>query len=152
MARGDVKLFAAFDKVAKGGISFNLGSDTLKLGIVTAATVPGVGTNDPRWGALGTTDFSANQVATSSNYTGPITLGSVTWTRTAGVVTLDFADVTVTIDAAGFTDGYYAIIYDDTVAGKYAIGYIDLGGPISLIAASLVITVNASGFSADTAS
>lgn len=145
MARGDVKWFVNFDLKAKSGVSFNLTSDTLKMGIVTSANVPTVDESDPRWGAGGSTDFSANQVATGTAYTGPITLTGVTFTRTAGVNTLDFADILVAQDAAGFTNGAYGILFDDTVAGKYCVGFIDLGGPVSLQSGPLVNTWNASG-------
>lgn len=151
MARGDVKWFAAFDKVSKDGVAFTLSTNALKMGIVTSATVPGVGTNDPRWGAGGTTNFSTNQVATGTAYTGPIALTTVTWARAAGVVTLDFDNVVVAQDAGGFTDGAYAIVYNDTVSGKYAMLSIDLGGPVSLVTGALTITVNASGIGTDTA-
>lgn len=151
MARGDVHWFEAATLKAWTGTSFNLSSDTLKMGIVTNATVPSVGTNDPRWGVGGTTDFSANQVATATAYTGPITLTTVTFTRSAGVSTLDFDNITVAQDAAGFTDGYWGIIYDDTVAGKFALAYVDLGGPVSIVGGALNITINAAGFHTKTA-
>lgn len=152
MARGDVKWFASFALKAKQGVGFSLnGSDTLKMGIVTSSNVPTVDESDPRWGAGGSTDFSTNQVATATAYTGPITLASVTYTRSAGVDTLDFADILVAQDAAGFTNGAYGIIYDDTVSGKYAIGFIDLGGPVSLQSGPLVVTWNASGVLQETA-
>lgn len=152
MARGDVKFFANFDLRSKNGVSFNLATDSLKLGICNNTTVPTVGTADPRWGAGGTTDFSANQVATGTGYTGPVTLTSVTWTRSAGVNTLAAANVAIPQDAAGFTTGYWGILYDDTVAGKYAIGFVDLGGPVSIQGGALNINWNASGVGTDTAS
>lgn len=151
MARGDVHYFASFDLKSKSGISFNLTSDTIKVGLVDNSIVPTVSTNDPRWGASGTTDFSAHQVATATAYTGPITPGSVTWTRASGVNTFTFANITVAADAGGFTNAYYAIVYDDTTAGKYAIGFIDLGGPVSIAATALNINLNASGFGTETA-
>ena len=152
MARGDVKLFAAYDKVAHDGVAFTIGTNTLKMGIVTSATVPTVGTADPRWGTGGSTNFSTNEVATATAYTGPITLTNVTWTRSSGVITLDFDNVTVAQDASGFTNAAYAIIYNDTVAGKYCIGFIDLGGPVSIVSGALNININASGFATHTAS
>lgn len=151
MARGDVKFFAAFERISKAGVGVTLTSDTLKLGIVTSSTVPTVSTADPRWGAGGSTDFSANQVATATAYTGPITLASVTYTRSSGVVTLAAANITVALDAAGFTNGAYGILYDDTVSGKYAIGFVDLGGPVSIVGGALNINWNASGIFAETA-
>jgi len=151
MARGDVHWFEAATLKAWTGTSFNLASDTLKMGIVTSTTVPTVSTADPRWGAGGTTDFSANQVATATAYTGPITFTSVVFTRTSGVSTLDFADITVAQDAAGFTNGAYGIVYDDTVSGKFALGFVDLGGPVSIVGGALNIVINASGFHTKTA-
>lgn len=151
MARGDIKIFAAFEHTSRSGVSFNLASNTLKLGIVGNGVTPTVSTTDPRWGSGGTTDFSAQQVATGTAYTGPITLTNTTYTRSSGVVTLDFDNVTVSQDASGFTTGYWAILYNDTVAGKYAIGYLDLGGPVSIVGGPMTITFNASGFWTDTA-
>ncbi len=152
MARGDVKFFAAFFQKALDGVAFDINAgDTLKLGIVTSATAPTVSTTDPRWGAGGTTDFSANQVPTATAYTGPITLTTPIFTRASGVIKLDFDDVVVAQDAAGFTTGAYGIVYDDTTAGKYAIGFIDLGGPVSIVGGALTIAWNAAGFGTLTA-
>lgn len=151
MARGDVHWFEAATLSAWQGVSFNLATDVLKMGIVTNATVPTVGTNDPRWGAGGTTNFSSNQVPTATAYTGPITVGAQTWSRASGVSTLDFNDITIAQDASGFTTAYWGILYDDTLAGKYALGYVDLGGPVSIVGGALNITINASGFHTKTA-
>jgi hypothetical protein len=152
MARGDVHFFASFDKKAKGGVSFNLGSDSLKIGLVDNSVVPTVSTADPRWGSAGSTDFSAHEVGHATAYTGPIACTTVTWTQASGVNTLKFDNITVAQDGSGFTNAYYAILYDDTVAGKYAIGFIDLGGPVSIVGGALNINLNASGFGTDTAS
>ncbi len=151
MARGDVHWFEAATLSAWAGTSFNLTSDTLKMGLVTNATVPTVSTADPRWGAGGTTNFLTNQVATATAYTGPITLGGITFTRSSGVSTLDFNDITVAQDAGGFTAAYYGIVYDDTLAGKHALGFVDLGGPVSIVGGQLTIVINASGFHTKTA-
>lgn len=153
MARGDVHLFAAFQLKAEAGGNFNLTSDTIKMGLVNNTIVPAVGTNDPRWGAGGATDFSANQVALGTGYTGPITLGSVTLTRTGGVVTLAGANVVVPQDAAaGYANAYWGILYDATVSGSYAIGYVDLGGPIGNQSGPDNLNWNASGILTQTAS
>jgi hypothetical protein len=128
MARGDVHWFTSFDLKAKSGVSFNLPTDVLKLAIVDNAVVPTASTADPRFGAGGSVDFSAHEVAHATAYTGPITLTSTGWTRSGAVNSLAAANPVVAQDAAGFTNGYYGIIYDDTVAGKYALGFGDLGG------------------------
>lgn len=150
MARGDVHYFRAFLKKSKAGTVFSLGSDTLKLGIVGNGVVPTVLTPDPRWGSGGTTDFSAQQVATGTSYTGPITLTSVTYTQNNNVDTLSSANVALAPDAAGFNTAYYAIIYDDTVAGKFAIGFVDLGGPVSIATNAMNLNWNAAGMLTET--
>lgn len=146
MATGDIKWFAE-GLTGLGNKLHNLSSDTLKLGIVTTATVPSMTTADPRWGTGGTTNFSSNQVATATAYTGPITLASVTWTNVSGVPTLRATDVTVAQDASGFTNGAYGIIYNDTDAGKRCLGYIELSsaGSASIVSGSLTINFQGAG-------
>lgn len=152
MARGDVHWFAAGKKAAMGGTSINFASDTLKLGIVTSSTVPTVSTADPRWGSGGSTNFATNEIATGSSYSaGGPSLASVTWTQSSAVDTLDAADVSISQDASGATNAAYGIIYDSTDAGKHALGFVDLGGPVSLQAGPLSITWNGSGIFTDTA-
>jgi hypothetical protein len=154
MARGDVKVFAAWELTSKAG-SFNLasGGDTIKMGIVTNTTVPTVGTADPRWGSGGSTDFSTNQVTTGTSYSsGGPTLTSQTYTRSSGIDTFDCDDITIAQDASGFTNGYYGIFYDSTDSGKHAIAFVDLGGPVSIQGGPLVLTINASGLFTETAS
>jgi hypothetical protein len=145
MAKGDVHIFAAFEQKTKSGAAINLAADSLKLGIVKATTVPAVTTPDPRWGAGGTTDFSAAQVNLGTAYAAPIALAGVTFTNTAGVLTLAAQNVLINYDAAGFTDAAYGIIYDDTAAGKPAVGFVDLGGPQSIQAVPLFIKWNTAG-------
>lgn len=149
MATGDVKWFAE-GLLALGNKVHNLSSDTLKVGVVTTATVPGIDTADPRWGAGGTTNFSSNQVSTGTAYTGPITMASVTWTLVAGtpdVPTLKATDITIAQDGSGFTNGAYGIIYNDTDASKRCLGYIELSsaGSLSIQAGSVTINFQGSG-------
>ncbi len=152
MARGDIHVFASGELKTKAGVALNLTSDTLKLGIVGNGVVPTVSTADPRWGSAGSTDFSAQDMGHATAYTGPISLSGVTYTRSNGVNTLAASNVTVNQDAAGFTTAYYGIIYDDTVAGKYALAFVDLGGPVSIVGGALSISWNASGIFTETAS
>lgn len=153
MAKGDVKWFASFIQKSKDGQLFDFtAGDSLKIGIITNAVVPSVTTADPRWGAGGTTNFATNQVATGTGYTGPLALANPTYVRAAGVNTLDADNVSIPQDAAGFTNGYYGIIYDDTNAGKYAVGFIDLGGPVGIQAGPIDINWNAAGILTETAS
>ena len=147
MATGTIKWFAA-GLLELGNKVHNLGSDTLKLGIVTTATVPSLSTAIPHWGGTGTTDFSANQVATAgTQYTGPKTLASVTWTNVSNVPTLRATDIAMTQDASGFTNGAYGIIYNDTDSSKRALGYVEIssGGSASLVAGALTIDWGGAG-------
>lgn len=153
MARGDIHWFAAADEYMKKGDSLNLSADTIKVGIVTSALTPAVGLADPRWGAGGSNNFSANEVAThAGGYTGPVAMTNVTYTRSSGVNKLDWDDFTIPMDASGFSNGAWGIIYDDTDAGKHALGYIDLGGPVGNTTGPLVFNMNAAGVLLSTAS
>lgn len=146
MATGDVKWFQQ-SVLDLGNKIHNLGSDVLKLGIVTTATVPSMSTSGPHWGGTGTTNFATNQVGTGGGYTGPITLASVTWTNVSGVLTLRATDVVISQNASGFSNGAYGIIYNDTDANKRAIGYIELssGGTLSIVSGSVTIDWQGAG-------
>lgn len=147
MSTGTIKWFAQ-GLLDLGNKIHNLSSDVLKLGIVTAGTVPAVGTAAPHWGGTGTTNFASTQVATAgTSYTGPKTLASVTWTSVANVPTLRATDISMAQDASGFANGAYGIIYNDTDANKRALGYVELssGGSLSLVAGSVTIDWGGAG-------
>jgi hypothetical protein len=138
MATGDVTWFRQ-TLLDLGEKVHDLSSDTYKLGLVTSTTTPTATTADPRWGAGGTTNFSSNQVGTGTAYTGPITLTSVTWTLVSNVPTFRAANVTVNQDGSGFTNARWGIIYNDTAAGKQAVGFVDLGSDRSIQGGALTI-------------
>lgn len=145
MAAGDIKWFAQ-GLLDLGNKIHNLGSDVLKVGIVTSTTAPTVGTAAPHWGGTGTTNFASNQVGTGgTSYTGPKTLASVTWTSVSNVPTLRGTDIAMAQDASGFTNGRYGIIYNDTDANKRALGWIDFGSDRSLVTGSLTIDFGGAG-------
>jgi hypothetical protein len=146
MAAGDIKWFQQ-GLLDLGNKIHNLSSDALLLGIVTSATAPTMATAAPHWGGTGTTNFATTQVGVGGGYTGPITLASVTWTNVAGVITLRATDVVVPQNAAGFTNGAYAIIYNNTDANKRAIGYIELNaaGTLSIVSGSFTIDFQGAG-------
>lgn len=142
MAAGDITLFDQF-LLDLGKKIHNLSSDTFNLGVITDAVTPAVGTSDPRWGAGGGTNLSSNQVGTSGTaYTGPKTLASISWTLVSGKPTFRAANVTIDADAAGFTNGRWGIIYNNTAAGKQAVGFIDLGAATSIASASFTFDWN----------
>lgn len=146
MATGDIKWFqqAVLDL---GNKIHNLSSDALQLGIVTATTVPALGTAAPHWGGTGTTNFAANQVGTGGGYTGPIALSGVTWSNVSGVITLRATDIVVPQNAAGFSNGAYGIIFNNTDANKRAIGFIELSaaGTMSIVSGSFTIDFQGAG-------
>jgi hypothetical protein len=140
MATGDVTIF---EEVAEmiGEETFNFESDTLKLGLIDNSTPPTAADATPRWA-----DYSGNEVSTAGGYTANgETLASVTYTEAAGVATLDADNVSLSQDGSGFTDAYWGIIYDDTATNDEAIGFVELGGPVSEQAGPVAINWNASG-------
>jgi hypothetical protein len=147
MATGDMKWFAQ-GLLDLGNKIHNLSSDVLKLGIVTAVTVPSLSTAAPHWGGTGTTNFATNQVVTTgTQYTAPKTLATPGWTLVANVPTLRADDIVMTIDASGFTNGAYGIIYNDTDANKRALGFVELstGAALSLVAGGVTIDWQGAG-------
>jgi hypothetical protein len=140
MAVGDIKWFAQ-GLHDLGSKLHNLGSDALKIGLITSATTPTVGATAPHFGGSGTTNMATNQVAAGTSYTaGGPTLSSVTWSNVGGTVpTLRAAAVTVAQDATGFTAARWGIIYNNTNAAKQALAFVDLGSDRSIQAGSLTL-------------
>ena len=140
MATGDFTLFEEFaDQIGEEGHKFD--TDTLKLGIVDDTITPTAADATPTW-----SDYSANEVSTAGGYTANgVTLSSVTWTESGGVATLDAADVSLSKNESGFTDAYWAILYNDTNAADMAIGFLEMGGPVSEAAGPVAINWNANG-------
>lgn len=146
MATGDIKWFQQ-GLLDLGTKIHNLTADALQLGIVTSTTVPTMATAGPHWGGTGTTNFAANQVGIGGGYTGPIAMAAVTWTNVAGVLTLRATDIVVPQNAAGFANGAYAIIYNNTDANKRAIGFVELSsaGTLSIVSGSFTIDFQGAG-------
>lgn len=147
MATGTMKWFAQ-GLLDLGNKVHNLSSDSLALGIVTTATVPSLSTAAPHWGGTGTTNFATSQVSVGgTQYTGPKTLASVTWSLVSNVPTLRATDIVMTIDASGFSNGAYGIIYNSTDANKRALGFVELSaaGTLSLVAGGITIDWGGAG-------
>ena len=125
MARGDVIVFDEAEFDAWRGVH-TLPTDTLKLGIVDDTITPAKDQTSPTW-----SDFSANEVVATGNYTaGGETLTTVTFTMIAGIPTLKADDVNIGIHASGFIDGHWGIIFNSS-ASDAAICAVDMGGPVS---------------------
>ena len=148
MARGD---YADFEEAALyfGSGVFDLTSDTIKVGLVDDTITPSADDGTPTWG-----DYSANEVSTGGGYVADgLTLSGVTFTEAGGVATFDdTGNISLAQDGSGFTDAYWAIIYDDDAASDEAIGFLDLGGPVSEQAGAVTITWNVGGIATVTVS
>ena len=142
MARGDFTLFEEFaDQLGSENHNLENGGDTIKLGIVDDTLAPTAADGTPTWG-----DYSANEVATTGGYTANgETLANQAFTEVDGVATFDADNIVLSQDGSGFTDAHYAILYNDTNATDMAIGFLDLGGPVSEQDGDVTIAWNASG-------
>lgn len=144
-ASGDVKPFsvAIYNSWLTATNPIAWASDTLKMGITTNATVPTLSTADPRWGAGGTTNFATNEVTPGGAYsTGGISLTTPTVTNSTVYTNLNATSpISLAANASNPTGAYWGIVYSSTAAGKQAMGYIDLGGPLSLVS-GLQININ----------
>lgn len=67
-------------------------------------------------------------------------------TEAAGTMKFDSAtNPTWAQDAGNDADAHWAVLYNFTDAGKDALAFVDLGGPVDMSAGDLTITWNASG-------
>jgi len=145
MAQGDIVAFAQF-KLDVGLEIHQLETDTLKLGLNTSSLTPSETLSDPRWGSGGGTNLTSTQVSAGGNYSsGGPTIANNTWTLNSATVTLDGDNISITQDGANPNNARWGSIYNDTAAGKQAIGYLDLGGTTDLTAGDFSVTWNASG-------
>jgi hypothetical protein len=145
MAQGDVVFFdqALVDVLEK---VHNLETDTIKLGITTGVVTPSATTSDPRWGAGGGTNLATNEVTPGGNYAaGGPAIANPAVTLTGGLAMFDGDDVSVAANAGNPTNAVWGIIYNDTAAGKNALGFVDLGGTFNMTGGNLDVLWNANG-------
>lgn len=138
MARGDVTVFEEFSKYIGNG-DHDLDNDTFKCMLINNSTVPTAADLTP--------DSADYTEVTGSGYTaGGVTL-TVTYTEVGGVATFDSSvNPSWTKTVGGPTDIYYGIIYNTTHVGTNdAVAFVDMAGPVSLVAGDVSITWNASG-------
>lgn len=140
MARGDLIVFEeAKAKMLSGDWA---STDHMYCAICDNTTTPVAATATPVIG-----DFT--QVGAAGTYvTDGTDLGAISAlvTEAAGVMTFDSAtNPTWAQHASNDVDAYWGIIYNFTDAGKDAIAFVDLGGPVDMQAGDLTITWNASG-------
>jgi hypothetical protein len=140
MATGDVTVFdEAKAYMIDGGWE---SADDIKCAVLDNTLAPVASATTP---ALG--DYT--EVGAAGSYTaGGTSLGSLGTlvTETGGVMTFDSAtNPSWAQNASNDVDAYWGLIYNDTDAGKLAIAFVELGGPVDMSAGSLTITWNASG-------
>jgi hypothetical protein len=125
------------------GLASLWATNTIKMAIITNVAPPTVADSDPRWGAGGTQNYATNEVTPGGNYAaGGVTLTSPTSTLSGAVTSLNATSpITIAANASNPTGAYWAIFYDSTDAGKHVFGYMDLGGPVSLVS-GLQININ----------
>lgn len=150
MAIGDVVLFNQFLESEANGVH-DLDNDDILVGLVDSTITPSATTADPRWGSAGTTDLSANEVATGGNYAlGGLNVAA-SISRSGGTVTFDgVTNPSWAQHASNPTDARWGIIYNGTIAGNDAIGFVDLGSVFDMTTGALTITWNASGIATKT--
>lgn len=140
MARGD---FTVFDEAKAKMLDGDWAStDHFYCAICDDTTTPAAADETPVIG-----DYT--QVGDAGTYVDNGTdLGTLSTlvTEAAGTMKFDSAtNPTWAKNANNDADAYWAIIYNFTDAGKDAVGFLDLGGPVDMSAGDLTITWNASG-------
>lgn len=148
MAQGTVIDFDSWVEGIGNGV-FDMSGDVFKMGIINNSLTPVAAAADARWGAGGAVDYSANEVTPGGNYAagGPSLSAVITdnWTSSGGTVTFNGDDISIAQNASNPSNGYWGIIYDDTIAGKNVVAFIELGGPIDFAAGLFTITWHANG-------
>ncbi len=139
MAVGDVVVFDE-GKLALLNGTHDLDTHAFKLAILDNTTTPVAADTTPVLA-----DYT--EIGTAGTYVAGGTALTVSLTEAAGTVTFDFTNnPTWAQNASNDVDAYWGLIYNSTNAGKEAIGFVDLGGPVDMSAGSLTVTWNASGF------
>ncbi len=140
MARGDV---VVFDEAKAKMIAGNWATtDDFYLAIIDNTVTPAAGDTTPVLGDYTEVGAAGTYIANGTNLGALSTLV----TETAGVMTFDSTvNPTWALDAANDVDAFWGIIYNFTDAGKDAVAFVDLGGPVDMTAGALTVTWNASG-------
>jgi hypothetical protein len=150
MAAGATHVSAKFvSNMSLTGLASLWATNTIKMIIMTNVAPPTVTDSDPRYGAGGAQNYATNEVAAAGSYTtGGITVAGCTSTLAGAVTSLNCTSpITLAANAANPTGAYWGAFYDSTDAGKHVFGYIDLGGPISLVPG---LQINVNGVSSGT--
>ena len=149
MALGDITPFQKFiqthaDKDILSSTPVDFNTDTIKVMLLDNTYSPD--TTDSS-ATEHVDDVSAKEVITGTTYTGPITLTTPTVTISGGVTTFDADDVSIGVDASGFTNARYIVLYKDSgveaTSPLVAVG--DLGSDRDITGAILNLNWAATG-------
>lgn len=140
MATGTIIVFEEAKKyIIDGGFE---AADIIKCAIVDNTVAPTAAFAAPLL-----TSFT--EVSGTGTYTtGGVSLGTLTSmvAEAAGVMTFDSAtDLDFAADPSNDVDAFWGILFNDTDAGKRAIAFIELGGPVDMIAGRLQVNWPAGG-------
>ncbi len=140
MATGDVTVFdEALAKMLSGDWA---STDNFNLAICDNTLAPTAATATPVIG-----DFT--QVGNAGSYTTDgIDLGALSTlvSEAAGLMTFDSGtNPSWAQHASNDADAWWGIIFNVTDAGKDALAFVELGGPVDMSAGALTVTWNASG-------
>jgi len=140
MAQGDVTIFEeALAKMLEGDWA---SADHFYCAILDNTATPAADTATPVLGDFTEVGDSGTYVAGGTDL-GPL---SDLVSEAAGTMTFDSStNPTWAQDASNDTDAYWGLIYNYTDAGKDAVAFVDLDGPVDMTAGDLTITWNASG-------
>jgi hypothetical protein len=150
MAVGQTHVSAKFvSNMSLTGLSALWATNTVKMGIVTNTSPPAITDSDPRWGAGGSQNYATNEVTPGGNYSaGGVSLTGTTSTLSGAVTSLNaVSPITIAANASNPTGAFWAVFYDSTDANKHVFGYMDLGGPVSLVPG---LQININGISSGT--
>lgn len=129
-------------KAFAGDVDFE--GDTVKVALVTDTYTPDQDTHD-EWA-----DVSANEASGTGYTAGGATLGSKTVTYDNATNRTTFSGGNVSWSNSTVT-ARYAVIYDDTTAGKPLIAYVDFGSNQSSSSGTFTIAWSANGIFRTTA-
>ena len=140
MARNDWVTFEEFSLDLANGVHA-MASDTFKLGLINNDTPPTAADATPRWA-----DYSANEVSGTGYTAGGYSLTGTGTSEADGVTTFDdTGNVTWSQNGAGPTDIYWGVLYNASASADQAVGFVDMGGAVSLVDGDVSVTWNASG-------
>ena len=115
----------------------NLNTDTLKVALFNTSHVPAA--TDTSYSSL------ANEVANGNGYTTGGSDAQGVWSETGGVAKLTGTDIVFTASDGSISNIRYAVLYNDTAAGKNLIGYWDYGAGGVTLADGETLTVDFDG-------